>query len=394
MTKLIHEAKQDHHQHEHTHHRSGKNRDHHHRHAMINGDKPAHHKHHKHHHSSHDKHHRHHHAEEHHKHGTHHDHHHHQDHHHQKREDEDIVYIQKLPTHNKYQPPSNHANQRRELAAAVYKENQQRWSQSYRLTPSTKTSLHILSAHVHSSLMGDVTLRQDKTGIEQDVVITFHTNTIDGTIPIELSTNSFGDAFFVRARSAPIHGSTNDYSIDIVLPSSMTTMKKLDIHINNGTIHADASLQATFESAKFSMIHGAMSVQKLTADRIMLGAYSGIIAGTFQPKDRFAVGTYYGHSNVRLLQSSIKADHCHQLHIASSSPHGVAEVALEHGAFYGQFIASRTLDEAPKVDFTSNDKQLYDYQVMDERYFGWFMNNTKSNQLIIHGHDETTLIFE
>ncbi|ORZ10843.1 hypothetical protein BCR42DRAFT_422174 [Absidia repens] len=346
MTKLIDEAKQGHHQSDHTHHCSGKNS---HPHLMNNNVQSPHDKHHKHrqnpHKQLHHKHHRHGHHQKHH-------------HHHQKRGDEDA-----------------HANQRRELGVAAVEEKQQRWSQSYRLAPSTKTSLHILSAHVHSSLMGGVTLRQDTTGIEQDIVVTFHTNTIDGTIPVELSTNNFGDAFFVRARNAPVQIS-GDYSIDIVFPSSMTTMKKLDIHINNGTIHADASLQATFESVQFSTIHGAMSVQKLTADRIMLGTYSGIIAGTFQPKDRFAVGVYYGHSNVRLLQSSINTDHCRHLHIASSSPHGVAEVVLEHGAFDGQFIASRTLDEAPKVDFTSNDNQLYDYQVMDQRYFGWFMNNT------------------
>jgi hypothetical protein len=163
------------------------------------------------------------------------------------------VYVQKLPTHNRYQPP--HGLQRRD--------EHQQWKQSYTLSPSANASLHIKTFMLHESFQGSVTLRQDTTGVEQDITVTCSMNNDEGDAPIRFSATSGPRNFFLSAHpsSKKPPTSLHAYSIDIVLSSSIKALDRLTIEINNGTITIDESLRSTtFQSVSLAASHGAISV--------------------------------------------------------------------------------------------------------------------------------------
>ncbi|KAI8339996.1 hypothetical protein BC941DRAFT_419139 [Chlamydoabsidia padenii] len=171
---------------------------------------------------------------------------------------------------------------------------------------------------MHKSVPGRVTLRQDATGVEQDIIVIYTSSQ-----SAQLTTHTTGHDFYLRAHAA--FDDDDDYSIDILLPSTMTTMKELVVEINNGTIVANEALHLSFESVTMATTFGTISIENLLSDRIMLATYSGVISGTFRPTERFSVGAYYGHSNIRLLQATSQQEN---LNIASSSPHGVSSLSL------------------------------------------------------------------
>ncbi|KAI8092672.1 uncharacterized protein BX664DRAFT_327875 [Halteromyces radiatus] len=351
--------------------------------------------HHGHEHPPHYKHHHHHHHHRGHEHSSHgkspqHDHEHRpQDNQHEKRQNEDGVFVQKLPTHNRYQPP--HRNQRRGIEFPSVP----KWRQRYEITSSTNASMriHVRSGPFPSGLTGNVNLRQDTTGVQKDIIVTLSMDDVDYARMIRLSTHSSGDAFSLRVfPQHDIPPASFNYSLDIVFPSGLHSMDSLYIKIDNGTVNGDDSLKLAFKSVTLAAAHGTILTKNLKADRIMLGAYSGTIEGSYQPTEQFAVGVFHGHSDIHLFSSPNRTDH---LHIASGSPHGVAKLSLAHGSFEGQFIAKQCYGDVPTVNFTVNDGESYVYdEQKDSPSSGWYLNDTNAGQLIISARDNAELLFE
>lgn len=48
----------------------------------------------------------------------------------------------------------------------------------------------------------------------------------------------------------------------------------------------------------------------------------------------------------------------------------------------------------PSVNFTSNDQERFGYEVIDDLVSGWLSSDEKADRLIIHGREETNLIFD
>ncbi|KAI8075241.1 hypothetical protein BC940DRAFT_287824 [Gongronella butleri] len=153
------------------------------------------------------------------------------------------------------------------------------------------------------------------------------------------------------------HGKPNDaetrpkfyYDVDVILPGQVN-VKNLEIRLSHGVINTDASLTNEFKNVILSVNHGHVFVKNLEAERIIVASYQGSIEGTFQPKDRFALGTMYGDASVR-----IQPKQRDQVHMALAAPNGEIQAAVTRDAFQGRFVVSAT---RPKATDQHGDRVL------------------------------------
>ncbi|EIE83215.1 hypothetical protein G6F46_009030 [Rhizopus delemar] len=135
------------------------------------------------------------------------------------------------------------------------------------------------------------------------------------------------------------------YSVDIEFPLTMDYYESLEFHVKiTQRIEGGEGINnIEFGSIKAGLGRGAIIFDGLRAKTIKLGVLSGVVMGSYQPKDRFLAASIHGATKVHIQPES------EHFNVTAASTFGPATVDLPADSFAGDFGLFHFFGSAPTI---------------------------------------------